>query len=228
MSAKYTKYPSVLNQGKSKVALVFILSFRMQTTWKVLNLSPLMLQSWLITNSLSSNSGHFLFITPVCGCDCVCTCEGWWGGCNKIYMKGTKEEIVIITYINPQNFLYAIHMVQATYYFPDHCVQARTETPTRHNTSMNIVWLKIHLNNIEQQTSMTIIWFLISSIPTCKKHTKQTKTHTRWRGPARRKCVPLGLFLWTTICKSKDKDKNLWILKLLLLIHQLTPPKKKW
>jgi len=27
MSAKYTKYPSVLNQGKSKVALVFILSF---------------------------------------------------------------------------------------------------------------------------------------------------------------------------------------------------------
>lgn len=132
---------------------------------------------------------------------------GWWGGCNKIYMKGTKEEIVIITYINPQNFLYAIHMVQATYYFPDHCVQARTETPTRHNTSMNIVWLKIHLNNIEQQTSMTIIWFLISSIPMCKKHTKQTKTHTRWRGPARRKCVPLGLFLWTTICKSKDKTK---------------------
>lgn len=175
MSAKYTKYPSVLNQGKSKVALVFILSFRMQTTWKVLNLSPLMLQSWLIINSLSSNSGHFLFITPVCGCDCVCTCGVGEGAAIRSIFIGTKEEIVIITYINPQNFLYAIHMVQATYYFPDHCIQARTETPTRHDTSMNIVWLKIHLNNIEQQTSMTIIWFLISSIPMCKSTQNKQK-----------------------------------------------------
>lgn len=80
-------------------------------------------------------------------------CDSWFSSFSVLlggrgFQWDIGVEILIITYIDAQNFLYAIHMVQATYNLPDHCVESRTSTPTCHNTSKNIIWLKIHLNNI--------------------------------------------------------------------------------
>lgn len=47
--------------------------------------------------------------------------------CNRkmeMLHKDTEMEIVT-THSYPQDSVYTIHVVQATYYFPNHCVEAR-------------------------------------------------------------------------------------------------------
>ncbi len=53
-------------------------------------------------------------------------CDSWFSSFSVLlggrgFQWDIGVEILIITYINAQNFLYAIHMVQATYNLPDHC-----------------------------------------------------------------------------------------------------------
>lgn len=49
-------------------------------------------------------------------------------------------------YLNTNDIVDSIHMMQSTYYFSNHGVKARTQTPTCYNASMYFLGFKKHLN----------------------------------------------------------------------------------
>lgn len=119
--------------------------------------------------------------------------------------------INLLTHIYSKNFVDAIHVIEATYNFPDHCVQSRAQTTTCYNTGMHFIWLKINLNSIKKLKIILEVFIQRNNINniclTSHSNSKldwDRKEQTLCRGPARRKCVPLGLLLWTTIFKYQN------------------------
>lgn len=112
-------------------------------------------------------------------------------------------------YLYSHDSVDTIHMIQAANYFSDQSIQTRTQATTCDNTSVHILWFKIYLKHIQSLPSF-------HRIRGFSKKKRREILQTFCLGPARRKWIPLGLFLCTTIYKKKAK----WNQKLRNIVQE--------